>query len=187
MVRAITSAAPSMSATTRRACALVRRPRSAPRPSWISSAVDRVDVKVNGHLRSASVAEPVEQWRAGDRDDLAIADDLVPAQRAGDHPGTMTASTARRCNVRSLRSGELEPASTTTWDSFTSACGRSTAHRGTGAIRREDRPAASAASEDGPQGAARSAALLVVIRAHDRPQSVGRGTAAQEHQGITRE
>jgi hypothetical protein len=27
--------------------------------------VDRVDVKVDGHLRGAGVAEPVEQWRAG--------------------------------------------------------------------------------------------------------------------------
>ena len=26
--------------------------------------VDRVDVKVDGHLRGAGVAEPVEQWRA---------------------------------------------------------------------------------------------------------------------------
>ena len=72
----------------------------------------------------------------------------------------MTASTARRCNVRSLRSGELEPASTTTWDSFTSACGRSTAHRGTGAIRREDRPAASAASEDTDRSPASAASRL---------------------------
>src|SRR5688572_16678770 len=31
-------AAPSMSATTRRASAVLRPPRSAPRPSWISSA-----------------------------------------------------------------------------------------------------------------------------------------------------
>jgi hypothetical protein len=61
----------------------------------------------------------------------------------------MTASTARRYNVRSLRSGELESASTATWgllhvslreiDNFIVALG---------AIRREDRPAASAASED---------------------------------------
>ena len=47
-----TSAAPSMSATTRRASAAVRPPRSAPSPSWISR-VDRVDVKVDGHLRGA--------------------------------------------------------------------------------------------------------------------------------------
>jgi hypothetical protein len=53
----------------------------------------------------------------------------------------MTASTARRYNVRSLRSGELESASTATWgllhfslreiDTFIVALG---------AIRREDRP-----------------------------------------------
>ena len=65
MVRAMTSAAPSMSATTRRASAVVRPPEIGAQTQLDLVRVDGVDVKVDGHLRGADGRLAVEQWRAG--------------------------------------------------------------------------------------------------------------------------
>ena len=65
MVRATTSAAPSMSATTRRASAVGEATEVGAQTQLDLVRVDRVDVEVDGHLRGAGGVEPVEQRRAG--------------------------------------------------------------------------------------------------------------------------
>lgn len=60
MVSATTSASPVMSATTRRACSLVRPPTSAPRPYWISAA-SMVSTSMDRDLGDAGAAEPPNQ------------------------------------------------------------------------------------------------------------------------------